>query len=293
MTPGSDQADVLGRADTNVTATHHNVPPHAPWRCPVCRGSLGLLLGERRWVCPKDHSFDIAKEGYVNLLPVQPKGKAPGDSADMVNARRRFLASSAYDPLSNSVAAAIALAGPGLVVDVGCGEGRHTRFLEAPLVMGIDVAKVAVAAAARNHPEGWYAVASAKNLPLPDASVDVAVSVFAPVFEEELARVVPKHGLVIVAGPGPHHLGALRALVYEQPRPHMPKVPIAPGRWFDKVGEESTRFAIALTDTQALCDLFAMTPYLWHGPRDMGDRLRNGIPGQLEGEVVLSMFRRL
>ena len=35
-------------------------------RCPVCAGALEKRAGASR--CPKNHSFDIAKSGYVNLL---------------------------------------------------------------------------------------------------------------------------------------------------------------------------------------------------------------------------------
>ena len=79
----------------------------------------------------------------------------------MVAARRRFLAGGAYDALTSALAATAAEKRPAVVLDVGCGEGRHTRNLAAPLVLGIDVSKAAIAAAAKAHPLGWYAVASA------------------------------------------------------------------------------------------------------------------------------------
>ena len=41
--------------------------------CPVCGGAL--LKNEKTYSCGKGHSFDIAKSGYVNLLPSSGKGK--------------------------------------------------------------------------------------------------------------------------------------------------------------------------------------------------------------------------
>jgi hypothetical protein len=102
-----------------------------PWRCPVCWETLSLFGKERRWVCPAGHSFDLAREGYVNLLLRRRRGHQPGDSAEMVSARGRFLASGAYDPISVAVAEAVSSTTPSVLVDVGCGEGHHTRCLDA------------------------------------------------------------------------------------------------------------------------------------------------------------------
>ena len=72
--------------------------PDANYRCPICLTSLLLL--NKTYRCENNHCFDQAKEGYVNLLPVQHKhSKAPGDNADMVNARRAFLDKGFYQPL--------------------------------------------------------------------------------------------------------------------------------------------------------------------------------------------------
>ena len=58
--------------------------------CPVCGGVL--VREEGRYCCQKGHSFDIAREGYVNLLPAnQQHSKTPGDDKEMAAARTRFL----------------------------------------------------------------------------------------------------------------------------------------------------------------------------------------------------------
>jgi 23S rRNA (guanine745-N1)-methyltransferase len=231
----------------------------------------------------------VAREGYVNLL-LGGRARARGDSAEMVRARRRFLASGAYDPLSSAVATAVAASGVGtaasVVLDVGCGEGHHTRRLVAPTIIGVDVAKPAVMAAAHAHPQGWYAVANATALPLPDGSIDAVVNIFGPVFARELARVVRPGGAVVMAHPGPHHLAALRALVYESPRPHQVKPPLrGAADWFEEVGSVPVRFPVEVEGPGAAADLFAMTPYRWHGPRDIGERLAEAGRQRLTTEV--------
>jgi 23S rRNA (guanine745-N1)-methyltransferase len=254
------------------------------WRCPVCRDDLALSDAGRRWECPAGHSFDVSREGYVNLLlSGQRRSRQPGDSPEMVGARRRFLGTGAYDPLSAAVARAVAAERPRAVLDVGCGEGRHTRFISAPAVLGVDVAKAAVAAAARFDSGGSYAVASAYDLPLQDESVDVAVNVFGPVIAGELARVVRPGGAVVAAFPGTGHLEQLRSMVYPDPRPHPVKPPLRNAdEWFIQTGSLSVTFTVAVTDVAALSDLLAMTPYRWHVPPDMDGRIAAAISPRFE-----------
>jgi 23S rRNA (guanine745-N1)-methyltransferase len=266
------------------------------WRCPVCRDDLALSDAGRRWVCPTGHSFDVAREGYVNLLlSGQRRSRQPGDSPEMVSARQRFLGTGAYDPLSAAVARAVAAEQPRVVLDVGCGEGRHTRSISAPAVLGVDVAKAAVAIAARSDPGGSYAVASASDLPRQDDSVDVAVNVFGPVIPGELARVVRPGGTVVAAFPGAGHLEQLRSMVYSDPRPHAVKPPLRDAdEWFIQADSLSVTFTLAFTDGAALRDLFAMTPYRWHAPPDMDDRIAAAVSPHFEtlADIQVATYRR-
>ncbi|MGO9196378.1 MAG: putative RNA methyltransferase [Acidimicrobiales bacterium] len=277
-------------------ASHEPGKLTAPWCCPVCRARLHLIVAEQRWVCAAEHSFDVAREGYVNLqLAGQRRSRRPGDSAEMVAARRRFLATGAFDPLSTALADLVTVERPTVVLDVGCGEGRHTRHVTAPLVLGVDVAKPAVAAAARADPDGWYAVASAADLPLEDGTVDVALNVFGPVAPAELARVVRHGGAVVAAYPGPSHLEDLRTLVYEDARPHEVKPPLRhAAEWFTEVSSVSVRYPIVVTDPARLDDLFAMTPYRWHAPADMRERLVAAASPSFEtiADVRVTTYRR-
>lgn len=247
----------------------------ASWSCPVCREPLTLTGDSRRWECPAGHSFDVAREGYVNLLlPQHRRSRQPGDDAEMVSARRRFLATGAYDPMSTALAEVISARVPVTVLDVGCGEGRHTRFITAPVVQGVDVARAAVAAAARTDHDGWYAVASAADLPVARSSVDAAMVVFSPVIPAELARVIRPRGVAVLAHPGPAHLDNLRALVYPDARPHDPRSPLADSSaWFTVTSRQSVTFPVVITNPSGLHDLYSMTPYRWHAPRNIEDRL--------------------
>jgi 23S rRNA (guanine745-N1)-methyltransferase len=275
---------------------HQSGHPTAPWLCPVCRNRLALDEYRRRWICRGGHSFDVAREGYVHLwLAGQRRQRQPGDSPEMVKARHRFLASGAFDPLTDAIADAVAGEGPTTVLDVGCGDGRHTRSTAAPIVIGIDVAKSAVALAAHAHPDGWYAVASAAELPLGDMAVDMVLNVFGPVVPMELARVLRSGGTVVAAHPGPGHLEDLRNLVYEDGRPHVVKPPLRTvPEWFAEVGTAFVSFPISLTESTQLHDLFAMTPYSWQASPALNARLARVAAGRFEtrADIHLTTYRR-
>ena len=115
--------------------------------CPVCGGRL--VRKEKAWRCENHHCFDVARSGYVNLLPPSASGKRHGDDKRMVAARTAFLSRGYYDHLIGAVAETCAqLAGPdACVLDAGCGEGTYTRAIYdalaakggCPQLLGVDL----------------------------------------------------------------------------------------------------------------------------------------------------------
>ena len=182
-----------------------------PWRCPLCGGAL---TGAEALRCEKGHSFDRAKEGYWHLLPVQKmRTKAPGDSKEMVAARRAFLEAGYYGIFGQALGqlaleyGAPANAGKALrLLDAGCGEGWYDRciaraFEEAgrPLELaGFDIAKPAVRLAAKALPAGRYAVASSFSQPVRDGWADLLLNIFSPFAREEFLRVLRPGGRLAV-----------------------------------------------------------------------------------------------
>jgi 23S rRNA (guanine745-N1)-methyltransferase len=214
----------------------------------------------------------------------------------MVNARRRFLATGAFDPLTSALLEVAAQGSPNVVLDVGCGEGRHTRSMTADIVMGIDAAKTAAAAAARADPRGWYVVANAADLPVPDESIDLLLNVFGPIVPLELARVVRRDGIVVAAHPRPAHLEQLRTLVFAKSTGlRTMKPPLRNAKeWFTQTGAVSITFPVAIPDESVLADLFAMTPYQWHAPNDIDERLAALASAGLEilADVQVTTYKR-
>lgn len=239
--------------------------------CPVCKSPLQQQ--EQRLGCEHNHSFDRARQGYWNLLlPQRKRSKEPGDSADMVQARQRFLQAGHYAPLARAIVDLlqphVQTAQAGSLLDLGCGEGWYTDQLQRQLnlsVAGLDISKPAVRAASRRNPDILWLVATGADIPLADESVDMASLIFGRLLPEPTARVLKPGGLLLVVYPGPDHLRALRGLIYEQVRDSSGFSPEqALAQQFEPVTLEKQAFEFRLDSAEAVQDLLAMTP---HGQR--------------------------
>lgn len=237
--------------------------------CPLC--AAPLTLTERTWGCVKQHRFDMAKEGYVNLLPVQQKNsKDPGDNKEMMFARREFLNAGYYQHLSDRVnTLALEYAAQAKqILDIGCGEGYYSQRLfqvlnqqALPSFQGLDISKSAIKYAAKRYPEIAFCVASAYQMPISSDSIDLAIRIYAPSKLEELHRVMASKGFLITVAPGPLHHFALKQLIYAQPRLHLESEAAIQG--FNCVHQERLTSELRLTDSRHLHHFLEMTPYAW------------------------------
>jgi SAM-dependent methyltransferase len=183
-------------------------------RCPVCARPLAALPAALR--CTQGHSYDVARRGHVTLP--SPRGRpAAGDDAEMVAARAAVLDGGHFEPLTDGLARLATALEPAVVLDVGAGTGHHLAAVldRLPDATGIalDASRAALHRASRAHPR----IASVRadvwqHVPLADASVDLALSIFAPRHPAELARVLRPGSSLIVATPAPRHLRELAAL---------------------------------------------------------------------------------
>jgi 23S rRNA (guanine745-N1)-methyltransferase len=225
--------------------------------------------------CANGHSFDIARQGYANLLCAQDKrSKDPGDSKAMVKARHAFLQAGYYQPLASNLYQLLQpeLRPESVLVDAGCGEAYYIeqlcRQLDArgkprPAIIGFDISKWALQVAARSLPATWL-VASNRKIPLADHCADIVLSVFGFPHFAEFARVLKPGGLLLLADAGPHHLLELREILYEGLKPYRensPAAAIAAG--FRSAGRTETSFKTATLGQDAIDALLAMTPHLY------------------------------
>ena len=166
-------------------------------------------------VCPRGHSFDIARSGYINLLqPQERRAKHPGDTAEAVAARRRLHDRGVTDPLFRGVAEILAATADDAVLDAGCGDGFYLGSLQRDAgfdAHGVDISIPAIDAAARRYPECEWVVANAdRAVPFSDRSFSIVLSVTARMNPGEFRRVLGDDGRLLVAVPAPDDLIELR-----------------------------------------------------------------------------------
>ena len=235
--------------------------------CPICQAPLASA--DNGLACANRHSFDRARQGYYNLLPVQHKKSLdPGDNAAMVEARRRFLGAGHYAPLAKRLAELASEHKPGAWLDIGCGEGFYSARLAQALPdaegYALDISKEAVKRAARLAPQLTWMVASMARLPLETASLDLIASVFSPIDWNEATRVLRTGGGILRLGPARDHLLELREKLYDEVREYQDDKHLAdlpPG--LSLAHSEQLSFRLPLDSRQAREDLLSMTPHGW------------------------------
>ncbi len=264
--------------------------------CPVCGGPL--TAGEHAWYCENRHSFDVARQGYVNLLTVDRKHSLhPGDTREMVAARRSFLGAGHYAPIASRLCALLREFRPDLtsVLDAGCGEGYYlTRVGEefpAAELWGLDISKDAVRfAAARNKRARWL-TATAAALPFADGSFDALLSMFALTCEDEFARVMRPGGVFIQVLAGAEHLMGLKSIIYpEILRREKDRERDLAG--FTLLRHETLGFDFSLESAEEVAALLAMTPHFWRISREGAGRLAGTARLDDRAEIVFNVYAR-
>lgn len=262
--------------------------------CPICAQSL--RREEKRLVCPNRHSFDIARQGYVNLLAVQQKHSlSPGDTREQVLSRRTFLEAGFYSPISEELnRAALAHNAQGEILDIGCGEGYYSARLAQAMnasLTGLDISKEAVRCAAGKYKEHTWLCATAAHIPVADGSAGTLTSLFALTLPEEFRRVLQPKGLFFQVLAAEDHLLGLKSIVYEE-LTHKEKntIPTLPG--FRLVESRPIRFSFTLEGEQ-IRNLFAMTPHLFRISKAGAQRLAQTTHLQDTASCVLNIYRAI
>jgi 23S rRNA (guanine745-N1)-methyltransferase len=238
-------------------------------RCPVCGDRLEAAAAALR--CSAGHSFDLARQGYVDLTA--GRVTHAGDTAEMLSARQALLEAGHFRVLSEALEAAVGDRPPGLIVDVGAGTGHHlAALLEArprDVGLAIDVSKPALRRAARAHPRLGAVRADAwRGLPVADGVAGTVLNVFAPRSGADFRRILRPDGTLVVVTPAPEHLRELVAaadLVRVDPA-KAERLSAALSPWFDLAGTHRYAWPLRLAADEARA-IVAMGPSAWHdGP---------------------------
>ena len=261
--------------------------------CPICGGELHRK--ERGYCCDKNHSFDMARQGYVNLLPVQQKRSLhPGDTREQVLGRRAFLESGCYAPISNALnETAMELGATGPILDVGCGEGYYSARLAEALgaeLTGLDISKEAVRCAAAKYKGPQWLCGTAAHLPVADHSAGLITSLFALTMPEEFKRVLAEDGYYFQVLAAQDHLLGLKSIIYPELKlKEKDSVPDLPG--FELVKSIPIRFDFAVEGEQVQ-NLFSMTPHVFRIGKEGAERLRKTDRLSDTASCVLNIYRR-
>jgi 23S rRNA (guanine745-N1)-methyltransferase len=183
--------------------------------CPVRDCHLPLAREERRVFCPRGHSFDIARSGYINLLqPQDRRSKQPGDTPAALQGRGRLHDRGVTVPLLTGIAEILAASKDDIVLDAGCGDGFYLGSLARQIgfdAHGVDISVPAIDAAARRYPGCEWIVANADRfVPYADRSFSIVLSITARMNAGEFRRVLGNGGRLLVALPAPEDLIELR-----------------------------------------------------------------------------------
>lgn len=261
--------------------------------CPICGKELHSQVGT--WVCPERHSFDVARQGYVNLLAVQQKhSAAPGDTREQVLSRRAFLEGGYYAPIADALRdAARALPISGEILDVGCGEGyystRVARALGLPLT-GLDISKEAVRCAAGKYKGPRWLCGTAAHIPVADGSAGLLMSLFALTVPEEYHRVLGEKGYFFQVLAREDHLLGLKSIIYPELH-HKEKedTPVLPG--FSLVKTVPIRFSFTVEGAQVE-NLLSMTPHVYRIGKEGARRLWETERLTDTASCVLNVYQR-
>ena len=260
--------------------------------CPICGQILSRM--DREYRCENRHSFDIARQGYVNLLTVQQKKSLhPGDTREQVVSRRAFLEEGYYAPIARTLCeTALELGAAGPILDIGCGEGYYSAQLADALgaeLVGLDISKEAVRCAAGKYKNGLWLCGTAAHLPVADHSAGCITSLFALTMPEEFKRVLSPEGYYFQVLAAEDHLMGLKSIIYPELL-HKQKntVPELPG--FELVKSVPIRFDFTV-EGQQVQNLLSMTPHVYRISKEGAQRLADTERLSDTASAVLNVYK--
>lgn len=252
--------------------------------CPIC--NRPLVRNGNSAKCESNHSFDYAKEGYLNLFIKESVNH--GDDKEMVRARTAFLNTGSYNFLRSYLQEIIQKEDADVLVDLGCGEGYYTSTFQAKEKYGFDVSKLAIKYASKHDPSTNYCVGSSFHVPMESESTDIIVTCFAPVAKDEITRLLKQDGCFIVVTPGADHLIELKECLYDEVYKNEVK---------DIDIDLRKESEVVITNTfeitnQNILDLFAMTPYAHTTSNKAKQKLEKIEKIRLTASFVVRVYRK-
>lgn len=257
--------------------------------CPVCGEKL--LIGQKTASCSVGHSFDMAKEGYVNLLLGSKSGEHMGDDKAASRSRRDFLNKGYYAPLRDALLDIFA-SKVGNVLDICCGEGYYTSALgenKNLRVYGFDISKEMIRLAAKRGGAAYF-VANMTSIPLKNGAADYCIHLFAPFCEGEFTRVLKEGGSFYTVIPGSGHLFGLKEALYDNPYLNDEKLPAT--QIFKLKEKINVKSKIILASNEDIEAVFRMTPYFFRTSEKDKQKLKALDSLETDIEFIIAEYKK-
>ncbi len=253
--------------------------------CPKCKEKLQKV--NNTYKCCNNHSYDISKEGYVNLLLSKTNS---GDNKDLIDGRINFLSKDFYKPLANKIVDILNKNNIKTICDCGCGIGYYSNIFKNSFnVYGFDISKDAIKYASKHDKISTYFVSSSNNIMLEDNTIDATIHIFSPYFVNEDYRILVNDGLLIIVLPGINHLIDIKELLYKNTR--LNNDDILEFKNFILLKKDNLSYKIKC-DKSDILNLIKMTPYYYTTKKEDIENINiNNLECQIDFNIYV--FKKL
>lgn len=253
------------------------------FRCPICHQQL-QVKATTSMACDNNHTFDFAKQGYVNLLHRPVKTQY---NRELFQARNAIIMESdLYSVMHQEVSEIITKnitksKAPSMILDAGSGEGSHLqRILETTATIeltgvGLDISKEGIRMAASNYKEAIWFVGDLANIPIENKAINIILNILSPANYQEFKRVLHHEGLMIKIVPGADYLKELRQSIFnntEKESYENEKTVSLFKEHFQSVEFKNLKYTKKLQPSE-LENLLQMTPLGWNVENSIKDEI--------------------
>jgi len=273
--------------------------------CPVCSSALSKTDNKKSFQCEHNHLFDLSKQGYTNLLLSHlKKSKHPGDTAEMVLARKEFLNRGHYEKVSNELNCLAEEYCNHLnhinYTDLGCGEGYYTervkrsfsKLSNTTTTCGIDISTPAIKSACKRDNTVQWIVSSAAHIPIASASQDLASCLFFRFDAHEVARILKPDAILVSANTGIKHLIELRQHLYNDVKTDKSEVKLSNESRLEHIKTVNMKQQITLNSHIEIEQLLAMTPHYWRVTQEKKQALSALEHLEVSLDIQFDIYRR-
>lgn len=273
------------------------------FQCPICKNDMEVVE-LKSLKCTKNHSFDFARQGYINLLTTPAKTKYDKQLFES----RRFLMEEHgfFEPVTTKISELIKIYLKHTklaILDTGSGDGTHLAKIRKILLdggihvngVGIDIAKEGITVAAKYHSDLIWCVADLANSPFRNESFDVILNILSPSNYQEFKRILNDYGLLIKVIPRSNYLKELRTFFYKdsekQTYTNEDIIQLFKERT-EFIRQETVHYKTEL-NREALTALVEMTPLTWDVDKNQIDKFLQKESAGITVDVDILIGRKI